>query len=135
MTPNLKRFSRLSEGATSHDGTSVKLRIEAEGAEPLDVAMTADSLGDSIQYLTYLLADAESKRTDPEEYPKQDVNIPPIPAKRLALMLGHPGKAILLVRLGHFDLGFELSLAALQDAQSSFARTINTLAKEPTGRQ
>ena len=134
MENDFKRFVRLSEGASSHDGEAVTVRVEAEGAEPLDVAMTTDSLADTIQYLVHLAAEAAEKRTTPDPFPKA-VNVPPIPAKRLGLMLGHPGKAILLVRLGHFDLGFELPLAALQDAQSSFTRTISTLATEPTRSQ
>jgi hypothetical protein len=50
----LKRFKCLSESASSLDGKAVRLRIETEDAPPLDIAMPAESIPDTVQYLVLL---------------------------------------------------------------------------------
>ena len=132
-TEKLNAFLRLSQGASSHDGKAIRLRIEAEDVAPLDVAIPASQIGDIIQYLAYLAHDAAAKRGPAKTF-DPTLNVPPIPATQLALMLGPPGSAILVVRLFDFDLAFELPLAELQRVLPSFAQTVATLATEPKSR-
>lgn len=133
-TRKLVEFLGFSKGASSHDGVSVKLRIEANGVPPLDLAIPHDRIGDMMQYLAHLAADAAQKRSPSESFPKGAVEVSPIPATQVALMLGSPGKAILVIGLSDYSLGFELPLAALQDALPSYTQIATVLASEPTSR-
>jgi len=124
--PDPLPFLRLSEGASSADGSQVRLHIEARDVAPFDVAMNAETLADIIQYLSYLSSDAAIKRGVAKDVdPGNKQSLAPIPATQLALAPGTPGTALVLVRLFNFDLTFELPIAALQSAAPSFAQIVH----------
>ncbi len=131
MEGRLEPFLRFSEGNVTQDGMRIKLRVETANVPPLDMEFHYAEVANMVQYLAKLASVASERRGPPKTFGTGAVDVAPIPATQLALMLGAPGKANLVVRLSDFDLAFELPLGALQSAAPSFAQTVETLAAEP----
>jgi hypothetical protein len=135
MNEHLHKLLRLSEGASTHDGSRVKVKIETETADPLVIEMESESIADIIQYLSHLAIDAAQKRGDDmpiaERLPRF---FAPMPASDIGLALGNmPGNVILVVRVGGLDFGFEYPSDKLKQSLSSpaFAQSIDLLGASP----
>lgn len=132
MPNEIKRLLRLSEGCAKLDGSAIKLKMEFLDAESATVEMQQEAIQDTIQYLVYLAMDAAAKRNAPTSFKRDErINVAPIPASHMGLMLGEQGSAIVLLNLHGLRLGFQLPLEELLAARASFAQIVETLASEP----
>ena len=110
MAKRKQRILRLSQSASTGDGSMVTFRIEVHGGQYHDFEISYDELPDLFQYLAFVAEDASKKRTGGEPVPfgkGERAEFSYLPATHLGVSAADtPGKGCLVVRNFDFDVAF-----------------------------
>ena len=118
-------FLRLSNAAPSLDGTKMAVLIETEDAPPFDLSIPYHEIGGIVQFLVLT-----ANMSNPEPGKGQQY-WDPIPLQGIGFAAGNsPEETLLVVRLGVFDLAFQMQSQRLKELGDHLSRTLKTMSAQ-----
>lgn len=118
MADGTPRLSRVTGGSTTEDGSRVVIGCDLESGDHIDLDIAVEDAEALIPFLMTLVRTSAEKRavSDPQYLAKTTrVDVASLPATDASLMQGGSlDDLALVVRQGHYGIGFEFTPAALQ---------------------